>query len=158
MVNRRSSIGLGVGIESGRWERRVLGGVGWVAWACRIRLGEAASLPGRWEILSGVSAWSRLSSVKFGKCFWVKPFSLSNTTPPAAATSLPFSLRGPSSSIPTQNQDAAPPSSAKPTPRPAPPRSRRPAPPSYSDGSPPLLRPRELEKNHSSTVLETKGL
>jgi hypothetical protein len=74
MVNRRSSVGLGVGIESGRWERRVLGGAGWAAWACRSRLGGAASLPGRWEILGGVSGWSRLGGVKFVKSFWVKPF------------------------------------------------------------------------------------
>ena len=38
MVNQVGG-GLGVGIKSGRWERLVLGGAKWAAWACRCRLG-----------------------------------------------------------------------------------------------------------------------
>jgi hypothetical protein len=30
--------GLDMGIKSGRWERRMLGGARWAAWACRSRL------------------------------------------------------------------------------------------------------------------------
>ncbi|KAE8021733.1 hypothetical protein FH972_007599 [Carpinus fangiana] len=52
MVNQMGG-GLGVGIESGWWEQRVLGEARWAAWECWSRLGGAASLPGRWEILGG---------------------------------------------------------------------------------------------------------
>jgi hypothetical protein len=38
MVNQVGG-GLGGGIKSGWWERRVLGGARWAAWACRSRLG-----------------------------------------------------------------------------------------------------------------------
>jgi hypothetical protein len=48
---------LGEGIESGRWEQRVLGGARWATWACRSQLGRAASLPRRWEILGGWVEW-----------------------------------------------------------------------------------------------------
>ena len=46
MVNQVGG-GLGMGIKSGRWEGLVLGGARWAAWACRSRLGLAASLPAR---------------------------------------------------------------------------------------------------------------